>query len=396
MSRPSSQRCLNVERLESREVMAAGGPSAQAQYMLELVNQARTSPGAAAERVTTNLSKDVQNTINYYGVNLDAAKRDIAGSPARQPLAWNGDLAAAAQAQSQDQANTGVQSHTGSDGSNLDTRLNRAGYDNRANSTENAYAYAESVDHAMQAFLLDWGVPDKGHLNNLLQPNASNDQSFREVGIGIVKTSNNDLGPYVVTQDFGRQNNSDPYILGVAYNDKNGDKFYSPGEGVGDVNVQVTNIDNGKSQTVPTWDAGGYQVQVAPGDYKVTAKVGDQVVKSADVVVGSDNQKVDFVLSNPWQGSTPPAPPAPKATPTQNAPAPDQPNFTAPPIKNVTLSATSQSAGNTTASQTPPPTNLPTEGGMISGALPLLTSGNGGPKLGFITNWKAFRARNNG
>ena len=46
MSRPSSPRSLNVERLESREVMAAGGPSAQAQYMLELVNQARTNPGA--------------------------------------------------------------------------------------------------------------------------------------------------------------------------------------------------------------------------------------------------------------------------------------------------------------------------------------------------------------
>lgn len=418
MSRPSSQCRLNLEHLEAREAMAAGGPSAQAQYMLELINQARTTPAAAAERVTTNLSKDVQNTIEYYGVDLSSTRKEIAGMPSRQPVAWNGELAAAAQKQSQDQANTGVQSHTGADGSNLDTRLDRVGYDDRTVSAENAYAYAESVDHAMQAFLIDWGVAGKGHLNNLLQPNASNDQTYREVGVGIVKTSNNDLGPYVVTQNFGRQDDSKPFILGVAYNDKNNDNFYNPGEGAGDVAVQVTNVDNGKTQTVPTWDAGGYQVQVDPGDYKVTAKVGNQVVDSKNVVVGSDNKKVDFVLSNPWQGSvpsapavastpatppapvTPPAPPAPPAPkPTQVTPtnlAMESPTFSAQGGRQLSMNlGTPPVVVGSTSSQAPPPT-LVTESAMIPGALPLLTSNNGAPKLGFITNWKAFRARNNG
>lgn len=415
MSRPSSQCRLNLERLEAREAMAAGGPSAQAQYMLELINQARTTPSAAAERVTTNLSKDVQNTLEYYGVDPSSARREIAGMPARQPLAWNGELAAAAQKQSQDQANTGVQSHTGADGSNLDTRLDRVGYDDRTVSAENAYAYAESVDHAMQAFLIDWGVPGKGHLHNLLQPNASGEQIYREVGVGIVKTSNNDLGPLVVTQNFGRQDDSKPYILGVAYNDKNGDNFYNPGEGAGDVAVQVTNVDNGKSQTVPTWDAGGYQVQVDPGDYKVTAKVGNQVVDSKNVVVGSDNTKVDFLLNKPWQGpaptapvaaSTPATPPAPVTPPAPPAPRQTQVTPTLLAVETPTLSAqsgrqlnvnlnASPAIAGTTSIQAPPPTIVP-ESAVMPGALPLLTSNNGAPRLGFITNWKAFRARSNG
>ena len=37
----------SMDRLENRQVMASGGPSDQAQYMLELINEARTNPAAA-------------------------------------------------------------------------------------------------------------------------------------------------------------------------------------------------------------------------------------------------------------------------------------------------------------------------------------------------------------
>ena len=74
-----------------------------------------------------------------------------------------------------DQAVNGFQSHTGSErlgtsaaGSTVPVTPTR-----RQASGENAYAYSSSVDEAMEAFLIDWGVPDAGHRNNILQPNAS-------------------------------------------------------------------------------------------------------------------------------------------------------------------------------------------------------------------------------
>src|SRR3712207_3018998 len=122
MIRPTFRRTLRVVSLEARELMAAGGPTAQQQYMLELLNLARTNPAAMAERVTSTatLSADTEATLKYYDVGLGTVKREIASPPAKPPLAWNGKLAKAAQAQSQDQANHGFQSHTGSDGSSLE------------------------------------------------------------------------------------------------------------------------------------------------------------------------------------------------------------------------------------------------------------------------------------
>ena len=64
------------------------------------------------------------------------------------------------------------QSHTGSDGSTADQRMQQAGYTGASSTGENAYAYADTVDEAMQAFLIDWGVSDSGHRRNLLQANV--------------------------------------------------------------------------------------------------------------------------------------------------------------------------------------------------------------------------------
>ena len=49
MTRPNYRRSLRFENLETRELMAAGRPTAQQQYMLQLVNEARTNPQAAAD-----------------------------------------------------------------------------------------------------------------------------------------------------------------------------------------------------------------------------------------------------------------------------------------------------------------------------------------------------------
>lgn len=333
---------VGLESLESRELLAAGGPSAEAQYMLELINMARTNPRAAAEWVASNAADpDIQATLKYYNVDLNAVKRDIASADPQPALAWNDTLADAAIKHSLDQANAGVQSHTGTDGSTLDQRLDRSGYGARTAAGENAYAYAESVDHAMEAFLVDWGVADHGHRNNLLQPNADGGQVYKEVGIGIIKSNRPGVGPKVITQNFGTPANGLSYITGVAYSDDNGNNRYDMGEGRGDVQIDVTNLATGETRTTYSWDqGGGYQVAVPAGAYSVTAKVNGQVVRSDRVNVGDQNVKVDYDLTDKWQRGP------------VSVPAPVVSRPTTPPPVNFTFSNASTVAAANVAAQT--------------------------------------------
>jgi uncharacterized protein YkwD len=272
--------------------------------MLQLVNEARTNPQAAADQVTSNLTPDVVATLNYYHVDLNAAKQAIATSAPKPPLAWNPALAVAAQAHSQDMANTQVQSHTGSDGSSPEQRMQEAGYTNRNSSGENAYAYSTSVDEAMQAFLLDWGVADQGHRRNLLQPNASSSNAYRDTGIGIVSTNNSSFGPLVITEDFGSRPNSLAQLVGVAYYDNQHSGFYAPGEGQGNVQIDATNLATGATTSTTTWDAGGYALPLEPGNYQVTASLNGTVIQTLTLTIGSDNVEQDFILSNPMSGGS--------------------------------------------------------------------------------------------
>lgn len=321
MSRTQKNVKPGLDQLERREVLSSGGPSDQAQYMLELINEARTNPSAAAQRAATTDLAELSMTMDYYGESISAATSSIANARPKQPLAWNGKLAAAAVMQSQHQANTGVQSHTGPNGMDLNARMAANGYDGEVISTENAYAYAQSVDNAMQAFLMDWGVADKGHRRNIQQNNVGNEHSYNEVGVGIISTSNRNLGPLVVTQNFARSaKNPTPKLLGVIYNDFNRNDFYTPGEGIDMVQIRAQNLTTGEVITVNNWDSGGYQMDLSPGRYRVSARRGMKALGVQDVTVANENVKIDFVAnleSAPTvddSGNENPAP-SPKARP---------------------------------------------------------------------------------
>ena len=355
------RRNLTLERLESRALLSSGGPSAQEEYMIQLVNEARTNPAAAAERVTTNLTADDLATINHYGVDINQVRQDIASSTAQPPLAWNAALEQAALGHSQDMSNNGFQSHTGSDGSSSLQRMQAAGYGNSSSTGENAYAYATSIDQAMKAFLIDWGVAGNGHRANILQPNVSANDAYREVGIGIVNSSTPGMGPLVITQDFGSQNGAKADLLGVAFNDLNGTNFYAPGEGQGNVEIDATNQATGQTTSVETWDASGaYQMPLDPGSYQVTALVGNQVVRSQTVNIGTTNVEVDYNLSQPWQPQTQPQPQTTTPTPVvNNTPTPTPVvNSTPTPtpvvvVPIVTSSAPITPVATTTGAATP-------------------------------------------
>ena len=155
---------------------------------------------------------------------MSQVEQTIANATPQPPLAWNQDLASAAQGQSQYEADNQTQTHTGAGGSTSQQRIEAAGYTNPTSNGENTYAYGSSVMESMQAFLMDWGVPSDGHRINIQQPGVSPQNAYTSVGVGIVQTSasNPSFGPMVVTQDFGSQANTQAQVVGVAYNDTAG------------------------------------------------------------------------------------------------------------------------------------------------------------------------------
>ncbi len=165
---------------------------------------------------------------------------------------------------------------------------------------------------AMQAFLMDWGVPSDGHRINIQQPGVSAQNAYTSVGIGLVQTaaSNPSFGPMVITQDFGSQANTQAQVVGVAYNDNAGTGFYLPGEGQGGVQIDAVNLQTGAVSSTQTWDSGGYELALAPGQYRIIASLNDEVVQATNVTVNNLNIEQDFILTNTWQGGSvrPPSP----------------------------------------------------------------------------------------
>jgi uncharacterized protein YkwD len=356
MTRPKNRRSLRFENLESRNLLSsmATTPTADQQYMLEIINQARTNPKAAAERLTSSITPALQNTLKYYNVDVNAVAQEIASAPAKPALAWNPELASAAQAHSQDMANNDFQSHTGSDGSIAQDRMEKAGYTNPVRSGENAYAYANSVDNAMQAFLIDWGVPDHGHLRNIQQFNSPEGESYNDVGIGLVSTSSSSssssVGPLLVTQDFGSKPNEQAQLVGVAYYDNKHTGLYVIGEGKGNVQIDATNLATGQTTSTQTWDAGGYQIPLSAGQYEVTASYNGTVIQTVNLTVGNENVKQDFLLNRAWDNrslSQVESPISPARSQTNSASDWKSATVSAPALAT---SSTSDSSSNSTSS----------------------------------------------
>ena len=277
--------------------------SAQEQYMLELVNRMRMDPAGELNRLVDSLDPihsddpDVDAAIDYFNVNGNVLASDWALLTPAAPLAWSLPLHDAALDHSKAMIAADLQSHHLPGEPSLSNRVQNAGYTQFGYIGENVFAFAESVYYGHAGFAIDWGN-DKyglqdpaGHRNNIM--NAD----FEEIGIGIVaeNDSRTDVGPLVITQDFGwRYGTADAWLLGVVFDDANADAFYTPGEGLAGVTVAV---DSGHGiVTTTSMTAGGYQIAVAPGTYSVTFSGGGlstSVVRT--VSIDADNVKLDVL-----------------------------------------------------------------------------------------------------
>lgn len=113
---------------------------------------------------------------------------------AMDTLALETGLCRSAQWLADDQARTGALGHTGSDGSDLVTRISRYGTWGILCGENCAYGSVTAREIVVQ-LLIDDGVPSRGHRINILK------QEFKKVGIGFNKTGKAAYGA-VTVMDF--------------------------------------------------------------------------------------------------------------------------------------------------------------------------------------------------
>jgi Domain of unknown function (DUF4114)/Cysteine-rich secretory protein family len=279
-------------------------PTAKEQELLELMNRMRLDPDAELQILLDKPDGDVQYALDYYQVNLDTLKKQWATLVPVAPLAWSSQLQDAATAHNLVMINQKKQAHILPGEGTWGQRISKAGYQ-ATFSGENLYAAAQSPIFAHTGLAIDWGQgknsvdgiqTDTYHRSNMMS------NQIREVGISAIEDNNSEpLGPLVITEDFGTRNaiSGKAWLLGVAFDDLNLDGWYQAGEGLSDVSVRITGIDNSFQDTIAVGEAGGYQELLNPGKYQVDFSRNGQIISSRTATIDAkitNNVKLDLVL----------------------------------------------------------------------------------------------------
>ncbi len=290
----------------------AAAPTATEQLWLEMINRFRAQPQAELDLLTNYVtpgtgtvfaassSSDpgVRIAISFFGVNASVLRTQFNALSAAPPLAWNSNLHNAASLHTDAMIAADSQSHQLPGEPGLGQRLTNAGYA-YTTANENIYGFTDNVFHGHAGFLIDWGNAPNGIQNPPGHRNALINSNLREIGISVKESDGPDLGPLVVTQDLGRRSGN-AFLTGVAFTDAVvGDDFYSIGEGLGSMTVNV--FDSARAQVLAsttTYESGGYALALAVGTYDVqfSGSGFDFFVDNYAFTTGN-NQKLDFVAT---------------------------------------------------------------------------------------------------
>ena len=283
-------------------------PSAEEQYELELINDARLDPiGNAYQYITgfepiAGTQKLIDGAIKGFNVDGAAFLQALGSFPASQPLAFSDPLEASALAHDRAMIAANQQEHQLPGELDPGGRAQAAGYGSPYVG-ENIYAYAQDPLYAHAGFMIDYGFDaggmqsGAGHRANILNPD------YREVGVGIIHhTTPGGVGPELVTEDFGRPQDPSSLILGVAYDDRDKNGFYSPGEGVSGLTISV-----GDSATISD-ASGGYTLKTAAIGPQTIRMTGGGLSGEVDVTLdltAAENVKLDIVDGDVLRTSVP-------------------------------------------------------------------------------------------
>lgn len=250
--------------------------TAPEQLFLELVNRARLDPLAESARLGIELN-----------AGLSSAK--LTGET-RQVLAPDTTLGLAATLHSQWMLAADVFSHTGSGGSTVEKRIRDSGYALNGSwrigenlvwsgSTGSIDAATMAEQHHKQLFA------SAGHRANML------DGAFRETGIAQelgVFTTTRDWNASMLAQKFALSG-ARQFVTGVVIDDRDGDRFYDIGEGIGGATIAANGL------TATSSAAGGYGLAVSAGaSVAVTLTLGG-IVRQVSLDTRPGNVKLDLM-----------------------------------------------------------------------------------------------------
>ncbi|MGL5871015.1 MAG: CAP domain-containing protein [Xenococcaceae cyanobacterium] len=276
-------------------------PTALEQEMLELLNRMRLNPTQELNLLLNASDPNINGALNYFNVNLTELNNQWSTLIPAQALAWSSQLNDSAFGHNQKIIQFDQQSHQLPGELDLSQRVINAGYSWNMLG-ENVYAYSNSLIYTHAGFAIDWGITPTGIQTPAGHRNSIMNDNFREVGVSVTEENNPDtgVGSLVVTQDFGNRTalNNKSWLLGVAFQDGDGDNFYDAGEGLNDVDITVTGI-NGTtfSSTFKNMNAGGYQILLDPGQYQLQFLRAGLILQTQSTTVSNKNVKIDMVLS---------------------------------------------------------------------------------------------------
>lgn len=234
------------------------------QYLLELINETRIDPLGSANRYISSYSPltspygNIQSAFNFFQVSGPTLLQQFQALTPVAPVAWNDNLAIAARNHNAAMIGADQQTHQAPGEPDLGARATSAGYGAWSNLGENVYAYAETLIYGHAGFQVDWGNGPAGIQSPPGHRQTIMNGVFREVGIGVTAENNGatQVGPLVITEDFGSRFNVGNYVVGASYNDFNGNRFYDPGEGVGGLTVSLGGL------AASSASSGGYALAV--------------------------------------------------------------------------------------------------------------------------------------
>jgi hypothetical protein len=266
-----------------------GDPTSGEQQVLEVINRARANPTAEGTRLGISITE-----------GFTAAEASDTGP--RPPLAMNVYLLSSSRAHSQDMWTRNYFAHDtlSPPTETWAQRIVAAGYSGSSQLSENIATGSNHTPFQLEDILmLDSGYPAAatGRTSSTSihppPPTCGRSASATTRAAAANPTSTRD----VLTEDFGRRSVG-PFILGVAYNDSNGNNFYDPGEGLagGDGPLQRRRRRVGGDRVrgrlrVPVHRLGLHHRRSHGGAY------GSNIIQKT-ITRNGENVKIDFKLSD--------------------------------------------------------------------------------------------------